>query len=191
MKSVLISIRPQWCEKIANGEKTIEVRKTRPKLETPFKCYVYCTKDNTDRVPSRIWWKADKTGFQHILNGKVIGEFVCDRFIESFLNNNDGWFVELGCLTATEINKYQGDNPTLYGWHISELVIYDTPKKLSEFRVPCSEYCEDKSRCGVCEYYYCEDDETNGFFYDECTWDGLKPMTRPPQSWCYVEGGEG
>lgn len=43
-KAVLISIRPGWCEKIANGEKTIEVRKTRPKLETPFKCYIYCTK---------------------------------------------------------------------------------------------------------------------------------------------------
>lgn len=42
-KSVLISIRPKWCELIASGEKTIEVRKTRPKLETPFKCYIYCT----------------------------------------------------------------------------------------------------------------------------------------------------
>ena len=42
-KAVLISIRPKWVERIANGEKTIEVRKTRPKLETPFKCYIYCT----------------------------------------------------------------------------------------------------------------------------------------------------
>lgn len=39
----MISIRPKWCEKICSGEKTIEVRKTRPKLETPFKCYIYCT----------------------------------------------------------------------------------------------------------------------------------------------------
>lgn len=31
MKSVLISIQPKWVEKIANGEKTIEVRKTAPK----------------------------------------------------------------------------------------------------------------------------------------------------------------
>ena len=28
-KAVLISIRPKWCEKIINGDKTIEVRKTR------------------------------------------------------------------------------------------------------------------------------------------------------------------
>ena len=33
-KAVLISIRPKWVENIANVEKTIEVRKTRPKLET-------------------------------------------------------------------------------------------------------------------------------------------------------------
>lgn len=45
MKSVLISIQPKWCELIASGKKTIEVRKTKPKLETPFKVYIYCTKD--------------------------------------------------------------------------------------------------------------------------------------------------
>ena len=31
-KAVMLSIRPKWMEKIASGEKTIEVRKTRPKL---------------------------------------------------------------------------------------------------------------------------------------------------------------
>ena len=44
MKEVLISIKPKWCELIANGTKTVEVRKTKPNLETPFKCYIYCTK---------------------------------------------------------------------------------------------------------------------------------------------------
>ena len=43
-KAVLISIRPEWCDLIVRGKKTIEVRKTRPKLETPFKVYIYCTK---------------------------------------------------------------------------------------------------------------------------------------------------
>ena len=42
-KAVLISIRPEWVEKIARGEKTLELRKTEPKLETPFKVYIYCT----------------------------------------------------------------------------------------------------------------------------------------------------
>lgn len=43
MKNILISIRPNWCEKIASGEKTIEVRKSAPK-EVPFKAYIYATK---------------------------------------------------------------------------------------------------------------------------------------------------
>lgn len=183
MKSVLISIRPQWCEKIANGEKTVEVRKTRPKLETPFKCYIYCTKDNTDRVPSRIWWKTDKTGFQHILNGKAIGEFVCDQI--TYFGNvaTDPWKYLLGsvheehkrlitekaCLTEEEILQYKGR----YGWHISDLKIYDTPKKLGEFR-----------QCHKCEYH-------EGCDQHEYSCDGYYNLRRPPQSWCYVEGGEG
>ena len=82
MKSVLISIQPKWCELIASGKKTVEVRKTKPKLETPFKCYIYCTKDNTfaektlrgfDDKGKAIYYKANK--------GKVIGEFVCNDII--------------------------------------------------------------------------------------------------------------
>lgn len=49
-KAVLISIRPEWCEKIINGKKTVEVRKTRPKMDTPFKCYIYCTKDGRGKL---------------------------------------------------------------------------------------------------------------------------------------------
>lgn len=59
MKSVLISIKPKWCELIANGKKTLEVRKTRPKLEVPFKCYIYCT------------LKGSNDFFKHTLNSDV------------------------------------------------------------------------------------------------------------------------
>ena len=44
--AVLISIRPEWAEKILAGEKTLEVRKNRPNMETPFKVYIYCTAGN-------------------------------------------------------------------------------------------------------------------------------------------------
>ena len=166
MKSVLISIQPKWCELIASGKKTVEVRKTKPKLETPFKVYIYCTKDNTfaektlrgfDDNGKAIYYKANK--------GKVIGEFVCDRIIYSFLNNNDGWFVELGCLSEKEIDHYQGDKAILYGWHISDLVIYDKPRELSEFR-----------SYNVKAYI-----DENGYPMP------THEITRPPQSWCYVE----
>ena len=39
--AVLISIKPKYCELIASGKKTVEVRKTRPKIPTPFKGYIY------------------------------------------------------------------------------------------------------------------------------------------------------
>ena len=80
MKSVLISIQPKWVEKIASGEKTIEVRKTRPKLETPFKCYIYQTKKF---VTVDITDGANKyRPFLRQNQDKVIGEFVCDRIDE-------------------------------------------------------------------------------------------------------------
>lgn len=161
---------------IANGKKTIEVRKTRPKIETPFKCYIYCTKDNTDLVPSKIWWKADETGFQHILNGKVIGEFVCNKFIPycSARPISDAETVETqACLTRKEVWEYcPAGNPI--GWHISELVIYDKPKELSEFIKPC----ENDLYCEICAMY--------SEFSERCYNAALR-ITRPPQSWCYVE----
>ena len=54
MKSVLLSVHPKWCELIAGGKKTVEVRKTRPKIETPFQCYIYATKPKTRSHPARI-----------------------------------------------------------------------------------------------------------------------------------------
>lgn len=80
MKAVLISIKPKWCELIASGRKTVEVRKTRPQLETPFKVYIYCTKDNTFAEKTlRGFDENGKAVYHRAHKGKVIGEFVCDR----------------------------------------------------------------------------------------------------------------
>lgn len=176
MKAVLISIRPKWCEMIASGKKTIEVRKTRPKLETPFKCYIYCTKDKrgldieADRDPT--WLFGTGRDF-----GKVIGEFVCDSVYPLSFYTSDASFFDTEppfpvpgtCLTDKEIAEYLGNGKTGYGWHISDLVIYDVPKKLSEF-MQCHK-CEYKSGCKEHEY--------------SC--DGTYKVTRPPQSFAYVE----
>lgn len=88
--AVLLSIQPQYCELIANGKKTVEVRKTRPKLETPFKVYIYCTKPKS-KHDWGLCLEDGKVGFvcncnydaairngMKILSGKVIGEFICD-----------------------------------------------------------------------------------------------------------------
>ena len=153
MKVVLISIQPKWCELIANGKKTVEVRKTKPKLETPFKVYIYETKALYKHF-----------GCNHLFegNGKVIGEFVCDRvspIAMPYYEMVDAVDCKMSCLSAKEILNYAKNKP-LYGWHISDLVIYDTPKELREFTKPYGTIIK---------------------AFDS------RFITRQPQSWCYVE----
>ena len=142
MKAVMISIQPKWVEKIVKGEKTIEVRKSRPKIDTPFKCYIYCTKLN---YPPTVLLKNKNNNVYfgdyrsagygvYIATGKVIGEFVCD-YVKEYTSNERGWYcydLET-CLLCDEIAGY-GKGKTLYGWHISDLQVYDKPKELSEFK---------------------------------------------------------
>ena len=177
MKSVLISIQPKWCELIASGEKTVEVRKTKPKLETPFKCYIYETKDKHFANMGYCW--GDKNFFEHAI-GKVIGEFVCDR-IEyiGWLSNPTrlDWkntYDKNSCLTNSQLYDYSNGD-CFYEWHISDLVIYDKPRELSEFYV--------WKKCNSCrDTGY----ESTACCYDEdCRVPAV--ITRPPQSWCYVE----
>lgn len=162
-KGILISIKPRWCELIASGKKTIEIRKTKPRVDTPFKCYIYCTKHSREhlvRMPDgshRIYdgWNYGKSctmlHFKGECNSKVIGEFVCEDILE-FEENLYGEFsmyddeLQNTCLTQFDLVKYSGGRTKLYGWEISNLKKYDKPKELSEF--------------------------------------GMK---RPPQSWCYAE----
>ena len=137
MKSVLISIRPKWCDPIASGEKTIEVRRTRPKIETPFKCYIYETKARSD-MPTFV----DEDG--HVLytgRGQVIGEFVCNGIDEYSYGYDyyDGVDIDDDTILETAIDREDiniyANGKTLFGWHISNLKIYDKPKELSEFAV--------------------------------------------------------
>ena len=182
-KAVMLSIRPKWVEKIANGEKTIEVRKTKPKLDTPFKCYIYCTLQGSneffrvDLGRDVAKWNRGKWADR---KGKVIGEFTCDRIfsINVFDNGSiQNWLfehMERSCLTYEELADYIGNGKTGYGWHISDLLIYDQPRELTAFRRACpnSWYCES------CAMYW----ENNGTCGNESLY-----IKRPPQSWCYVE----
>ena len=176
-KAVMLSVRPKWVGKIANGEKTIEVRKTKPNLPTPFKAYIYCSQGNDARRLRGSW-------------GKVIGEFTCDRIfpINVFDNGSiQNWLfehMERSCLTYEELADYIGNGKTGHGWHISDLRIYDVPKDLNEFWLPPELYCE-KERCGGCPYDQVAD--VNGEYSFDCEW--KRPLTRPPQSWYYVEEG--
>ena len=198
-KVVLISIQPKWCELIASGKKTVEVRKNRPKTDTPFKCYIYCTNNQVFAQSSMEgeYFTAPKSGLREleccgskILNGKVIGEFVCDDItkfaIDPKLDNLTLMsMANRSCLSKPQLEDYCSDY-WLYGWHISDLKIYDKPRELSELRTICRHYGD--GRCGHCEYYYYANNES--YRCEECAVDGLKPLKRPPQSWCYVEESE-
>lgn len=192
MKSVLISIQPKWCELIASGKKTVEVRKTRPKIETPFKCYIYMTAG--DAVYPVTINGAPYTCSN--VGGKcVIGEFVCDCITPLYNVCYDEWERLLGglhriekelvgqaCLTEKELHRY-ANGKRCYAWHISDLVIYNEPRELSEFKRFCTDYY-DGNHCDDCKYFI----DGRGYEYDEsdCGCDGLKPITRPFQSWGYV-----
>lgn len=180
-KAVLISIRPKWVEKIANGEKTIEVRKTKPKLETPFKCYIYCT---LPKYPHEDFIATDYPRPQFYGGGKVIGEFVCDcitplynvcmddwKRLAGGLHNIEKELVNQACLTEAKLHTYAGGK-NCFAWHISDLRIYDTPKELSEFKT----LCRVDADCCACPYYN----------YTKMDCDG-RVIGRPPQSWCYVD----
>ena len=162
-KAVLISIRPKWCELIARGEKTLEVRKNKPKLETPFRCYIYQTKQkwSYDYIVGQDRMKTALT----LADGqsKVVGEFVCDGFIIDRTFGHDPLLLAAACMSEVEAATYCVNSET-YGWHISGLVIYDKPKPLSEFQS----------------------------YESSVVWkDGYPIPTheikRPPQSWFYVK----
>lgn len=171
MKSVLISIQPKYCELIARGEKTRELRKTKPKIATPFKVYIYCTKANTmgdfilckSKEMSSLFGfniaKGINKGFAQAddihLKGKVIGEFICDEMVYDYLRTEDG-----------------------YGWHITDFKLYDKPKRVAEFHKPC----ENSNNCLNKAY------REAGRNLDKC-FDCGNRLT-PPQSWCYVEERE-
>ena len=176
-KAVLISIRPKWCEKIVNGNKTIEVRKTRPKIDTPFKCYIYCT---LPKYPHEDFIATNYPMPQFYGGGKVIGEFTCDGFWIGSPRNTNPIFCMAACMDGFDTEKYAKDK-ILYGWHISDLKIYDAPKKLGEFWRDCLEYSELSTNCWSCENVCGDGDET------DCNTDGRLYLRRPPQSWCYVE----
>lgn len=202
MKSVLISIRPEWVEKIVNWDKTIEVRKSAP--TPPFKAYIYCTKDKPYlyRVDDDNNFELTNTlhpkTYEYVKdyneqNGKVIGEFICDKvynieYLPKEYEGNPSLFPEFicnnSCLSFEQIMEYK-NGKTLYGWHISDLKIYDKPKESSEFRAYNFKSMNGTDVCGNydCKYYQ---DSGSYMIPPSCAKNGCR-ITHPPQSYMFVE----
>ena len=177
MKAVLISIQPKWCALIAQGKKTIEMRKTQPKIDTPFKCYIYCTKTPKEKSQTYAAFSGNPCDY----GGKIIGEFICDKIhilpcIKPFhyygaKMHHSGRFCAQACLEWFNMEHYLG-RKTGYAWHISNLIIYDNPKELYEFvNYDKHEVCLQKN-CFGSDCWQCPNNAI---------------MVRPPQSWCYVK----
>ncbi len=207
MKSVMKSVSTQICEKITCGDCTLLVSKTAPKYKVPFKGYIYCCKAKSQ------WRYSGYEGAYENSKGEIvyaqqhiIGEFMCDEIIEWQYDKGHQYYVDypddctsyfpyLKChseatgLKCSEIENY-GKGKTLYGWHISDLKIYDTPKTLAEF-YKCGaksfeelsdteDLCSYCSRTGFCEGRWCDEAYQNYLDVDFA-------LTRAPQSWQYVE----
>lgn len=170
MIEIMQSIRPEWCSLIFSGYKDIELRKRRPKCKTPFKVYIYCTKNGVFLVQSKTNPACSKNEIEKY-GGKVIGEYVCDDIFNIWA----GYAGNCGddCLSYSEREAYLGDYGMGYGWHISDLKIYDTPHELGDFLHPCP--CA-KTICFSCKYA----DFSSGEL--ECR----TGIDRAPQDWCYV-----
>ena len=137
-KAVLISICPEWVNRIISGEKTVEIRKNRPNLKTPYKCYIYMTKQ---RKPFTIRTSGRR------YDGRIVAEFICDSvkciMEEQFVVKEDAEkALEGSLMTINQAKNYaiwkngapHYECKDLYAWHISNLKIYDDPKHLSEFK---------------------------------------------------------
>ena len=187
MKAVMLSLRPQWCEKIFNGEKTIEVRKSYPSIDTPFTVYVYQTKH-----------KGGKKIVSEVLNsvyggGKVIGSFVCDRIREIIPLGLRGfklgaeWLKEM-CLSKEQLDEY-GGLKTLYSWHITEPKLFDKPRMLGEFYRALPEKVLENGEYDCRKEWdvLCIDAPEGGDYCAECPFGGRVQITSAPQSWVYCE----
>ena len=169
----MLSTQPKWVAKILNGEKTVEVRKRFPKDYRGW-VYIYCTKAKP--FITGVYNCENKLCFgnieknRHNINGKVVARFYCDN-VEYY--DDLFWSEEhekTTCLKPSEYFDYMFHIRTCrscYLIHISQLEIFDKPKELSEFK-----RCTEKT----CIYGKCHK-------YMHC----LKPLTKAPQSWCYVE----
>ena len=169
MKAVMFSINRPHTDNIKSGAKISELRTRPPKIDAPYKAYIYETLKNGG-------------------SGQVIGEFTAyNERTYRMCMGVPSHLVICGCISVEEIWAYTNKGEKdLTEISITDLVIYDKPKELSEFYRKCDKFaCES---CGHLDYEIINDDE----FEFECEYfceysNCYIPITRPPRSWCYVE----
>ena len=101
MNTILISIRKRHLKNMMKGKKTWELRRTRPRIDPPFR--VLCCVVGT--------------------GGSVEAAWICDRV--ACLSGADAKHIaRLACVTPEDVRQYRLHGP-LYGWHIQEGTLWD------------------------------------------------------------------
>lgn len=187
MKKILISIKPKWVAKILNGEKTFEIRKTAPKCKLPCEVYIYCTKGK-----DMVCFRPNFGGYACVpnrygngyFNGKVVAKFTLEKtyLLTQEKRGYCAWagmgcfeFVKDACITQEELNDYLKGKDG-YAWLISDLVIFDKPKELKDFKKVANKRT-------FTNLPWLEPSQ-------KLVFKSLAPLTHAPQSWCYCEVDE-
>lgn len=210
-KAVMLSVNPKSCSWIALGIKTVYIRKTRPKLELPFKVYVYCTKPGTklaciikdgDDIYGETYHgktrfiKVEKSCYTMFgKSQKVIGEFICDEIrcatLSDLIVKEDAEKTLQGTLMEKqEVLDYLGykrgtsiHDAKHYGFYLWHISNF----KLYDHPRETDDFFTDKDcECDHknCKYF----DRGNGYnVEDDCLAYYGKPLFKAPQSWCYVK----
>lgn len=175
---------------------------------TPFKVYIYCTLAGSDSLFMDVLNRdvaAWNSGGLPEKRGRVIGEFTCKKITGlTHVGETGSWepaslyvrapgsyykpadeLLEAACMSKETAEKYLKGRDG-YGWHISDLKIYDKPRDLDEFS-RFGFFGMGRSNC-VCGNWRCKNYEPSESYMipPTCKIDGCS-ICRPPQSWCYVE----
>lgn len=209
MKAVLLSIRPEWCDLIIREQKNIEVRKTRPKLETPFKVYIYCTKAPQQLIT--IFKDGEETMDGEIHHGKpvfvkfnkllpdsirgntqmVIGEFICDDIRRigpeyCIVKEDIETAIAGSCLSIKQVKEYAGWDIGMNYADMKDLYGWHISNfKLYKKPVKLKNFlaiqpCTHRGDCCTCRRWDAKKLICRGEVFG---------IERPPQSWYYVEDG--
>ncbi len=112
MRAVLMSIKPEWWEKILSGEKDLEIRKTAP----------HGGAGEPEPWPLTVLVYVSGTGC-------VLGQFLCPGWVKTNLWE---YLASRSCVTVVDLKKYAAGKQ-LVAWKVDEPEAFEEPHPLAEF----------------------------------------------------------
>lgn len=167
--AILISINPPHTRNIFSGLKRVEWRHTALPEGT---AYVYETKRGGGA--GMVIGQVDVVGSALFCKGEALSPAL----------------ISEGCVSLAELRKYRGNNPNIVANYICNAKLFDAPKELSEFVTEGDCDCMNCAKCAwldKCNSMAGIEDDCDLAYMNIAIGKSLKPIFRPPQSWCHVE----